>query len=58
MTFNQNQTNPNSPPPPPPQTITDEELSETSTLMDVEQKTMWKKFKDYLKKTGKNKINK
>jgi len=46
ITFNQNQTNPNSPPPPPPQTITDEELSETSTLMESEQKSMWKKFKE------------
>src|SRR5438105_3944445 len=33
ITFNQTQTNPNSPPP--SQTITDEELSETSTLMDT-----------------------
>jgi hypothetical protein len=57
ITFNQNQTNPNSPPPP-PQTITDEELSETSTLMEPEQKSMWKKFKDYLKKSGKNKMDK
>ncbi|CAG8679607.1 46125_t:CDS:2 [Gigaspora margarita] len=35
-----------------------EELSETSTLMEPEQKTMWRKFKDYLKKIGKNKMDK
>jgi len=48
ITFNQNQTNPNSPPP--PQTITEEELSETSTLMEPEQKSMWKKIKECFKK--------
>jgi len=59
ITFNKPTTNPNSPPPPPPpQTITEEELSETSTLMEPEQKTMWKKFKEYLKKIGKNKMDK
>src|SRR2546429_9180800 len=42
---------------PPSQTITNEELtSETSTLNN-EQKTMWQRFKDYLKKVGKNKVD-
>jgi len=43
---------------PPSQTITDEELSETSTVMDTEQKSMWRKFKDYLKNKGKSKMDK
>ncbi|MEG7978915.1 MAG: hypothetical protein NY202_03260 [Mollicutes bacterium UO1] len=51
ITFNTNIASPS-------QTITEEELSETSTLMEPEQKSMWKEFKDYLKKTGKNKMDK
>ena len=43
---------------PPPQVIEKTQLSEKDSTMEVEQKTMWQKFKDYLKQTGKNKVDK
>jgi CRISPR/Cas system CMR subunit Cmr6 (Cas7 group RAMP superfamily) len=43
---------------PPPQVIEQTQLSEKNSTMDNEQKTMWRKFKEYLTKTNKNKIDK
>jgi len=42
----------------PTQTITNEQLTSNNSDMDSEQKTMWQKFKEYLKKKGKSSINK
>jgi len=40
------------------QTITNEQLTSETSNVKTEQKTMWRKFKEYLKKIGKSKINK
>ena len=54
--FNTN-TNTNTNTTPPSQTITNEQLTSESSTLNSEQRTMWQKFKDYLKKIGKNKTN-
>jgi hypothetical protein len=51
-------TNTNTNTTPPSQTITNEQLTSSNSSLVAEERTMWQNFKDYLKKTGKNKIDK
>ncbi|MCE8163400.1 MAG: hypothetical protein I3273_04945 [Candidatus Moeniiplasma glomeromycotorum] len=41
-----------------PQIITEQQITDSSSNLDQEQKNMWQRFKDYLKSKGKSGINK